>query len=53
MAGIAMFLRIRSEIPMFAKIGPEFQCLRGRGQNTIIWLDRAGIPMFEKIGTKF
>ena len=39
-----MFLRIRSEIPMFAKIGPEFQCLIGRGQN---------IPLFDWIGLEF
>ena len=38
---------------MFMKTGREFQCLKGWGQNTNVLTDRAGIPVFIKIGPMF
>ena len=38
---------------MLLKTGQEFQFLKGLGQNTNVLTDRAGIPVFVKIGREF
>ena len=44
-----MFQSIRIRIPVFIKIGSEFQYLEGQGQNSNSYKNKARIPMFEKI----
>ena len=44
-----MFQRIRIRIPVFIKIGSEFQYLEGQGQNSNSYKNKARIPVFEKI----
>ena len=44
-----MFQSIRIRIPVFIKIGSEFQYLEGQGQNSNSYKNKARIPVFEKI----
>ena len=44
-----MFQSIRIRIPVFTKIGSEFQYLEGQGQNSNSYKNKARIPVFEKI----
>ena len=37
---------------MLERIWPEFQCLKGQGRNSSIRMDRAGIPILERIGAE-
>ena len=38
---------------MLIKMGPELKCLKGQGRGSNVCKDRAGIPMFERIGLEF
>ena len=38
---------------MFGGIRPEFQSLKGYGQNSSVWKEKDKIPMFGKIRTEF
>ena len=38
---------------MLKRIGPEFQCEKGLGQNSNVKKDRAGIPVLKRIGPEF
>ena len=38
---------------MLEKIGLEFQCYKGKGQESNVRKDRAGILMFNRIGLEF
>ena len=44
-----MFQSIRIRIPVYIKIGSEFQYLEGQGQNSNSYKNKARIPVFEKI----
>ena len=38
---------------MLGRITSEFECLEGQDQNSNVWNDRSGIPMFGRIGPEF
>ena len=38
---------------MFERKGPRIQCKKGKGQNSNVRKEKAGILMFEKIGLEF
>ena len=40
-------------IPMFIKIGLEFECLEGSDQNSNVWKIMKIIPMLMEIGPEF
>ena len=40
-------------MPMFGRIGPQFQCFEGQGQNYGVWKDKVRIRMCERIRTEF
>ena len=48
-----MFQSIRIRIPVFIKIGSEFQYLEGQGQNSNSYKNKARIRMFARIRPEF
>ena len=38
---------------MFERKGPKIQCKKGKGQNSNVRKQRAGILMFKRIGQEF
>ena len=45
---IGQYLNVRKDkirIPVFTKIGAEFKCKEGQGQNSNIYKNRGRIPM--------
>ena len=43
----------RAKIPIFERIGLEYQCFKGERRNTSVSKDRAGIPVFERIVSEY
>ena len=40
-------------MPVFTKIGAEFKCKEGQGQNSNIYKNRGRIPMYGRIRWEF